>query len=53
MKALTQTVVFLAVWIGGATVFDAWLGWTGSWLMLGGAITAIIAGNASGIVSIK
>jgi len=34
-----EIVVWLALWIGGCIVFDALLGLTGGWLMLGGVIT--------------
>lgn len=39
MTFAKEIAVWQALWIGGCVVFDALLGLTGGWLMLGGVIT--------------
>lgn len=42
IQKLKEPLAFLAIWILGCIIFDAILELTGSWLMLGGAVTAMI-----------
>ena len=39
MTFAKEIVVCVVLWVGGCVVFDAILGLTGGWLMLGGVIT--------------
>lgn len=39
MTFAKEIAVWMVLWIGGCVVFDALLGLTGGWLMLGGVIT--------------
>lgn len=39
MTFVKETLVWMMLWIIGCVVFDAVLGLTGGWLMLGGVIT--------------
>jgi len=39
MKSVLGFLVFVGAWLIGCSIFDGWLGLTGAWLMLGGAVT--------------
>jgi len=45
MNKLIAFFGWMSAWIAGCVVFDMLLGLTGPWLMLGGAVTYVVANS--------